>query len=137
MSGLRAELQKAPPTQHARLQLQRSTSEAPTVPKHQHSHHHPHLHHRDRAEKIEKSSTASLLPSATIDGTKSEGVTPNGSQYGSRRTSVVPSADDMPGPIGWQEKRRVVKEGELKAERDKCALRATYVSSLWKLALYL
>lgn len=100
------------------------------MPKQQRSHHHPHLHHRDKAEKAEKSSTASLLPSATFDGTKSEGVTPNGSQYGSRRTSVVPSADDMPGPIGRQEKRRVVKDGELKAEREKSALRAAYVPRL-------
>jgi hypothetical protein len=130
MSGIGAELQKAPPAQPARLQLQRSTSDAPTVPKHQRSHHHPHLHHRDKAEKPEKSSTASLLPSVSFDGTKSEGVTPNGSQYGSRRTSVVPSADDMPGPIGRQEKRRVVKDGELKAEREKSALRAAYVSRL-------
>jgi hypothetical protein len=130
MSGIGAELQKAPPAQPARLQLQRSTSDTPTVPKHQRSHHHPHLHHRDKAEKPEKSSTASLLPSVTFDGTKSEGVTPNGSQYGSRRTSVVPSADDMPGPIGRQEKRRVVKDGELKAEREKSALRAAYVSRL-------
>jgi hypothetical protein len=130
MSGIGAELQKAPPAQPARLQLQRSTSDAPAVPKHQRSHHHPHLHHRDKAEKPEKSSTASLLPSVSFDGTKSEGVTPNGSQYGSRRTSVVPSADDMPGPIGRQEKRRVVKDGELKAEREKSALRAAYVSRL-------
>lgn len=63
-------------------------------------------------------------------------MTPNGSQYGSRRTSVVPSADDMPGPIARQEKRRVVKDGELKAEREKSALRAAYVSRLWKWALY-
>ncbi len=97
------------------------------MPKHQRSHHHPHLHHRDKADKAdkaEKSAPASLLPSATFDGTKSEGVTPNGSQYGSRRNSIVPSTDDMPGPIGWQEKRRVVKDGELKAEREKSALRA-------------
>jgi len=136
MSGLGAELQKIPSTQHGRLHLQRSTSEAPTVSKHQRSLHHPHLHHRDKAEKTEKSSTASLLPSASFDGTKSEGVTPNGSQYGSRRTSIVPSADDMPGPIGRQEKRRVVKDGELKAERERSALRAAYVSRLSRWPLY-
>lgn len=136
MSGLGAELQKVPSAQHGRLQLQRPTSEAPTVLKRQRSHHHLHPHHRDKAEKPEKSSTASLLPSASFDGTKSEGVTPNGSQYGSRRTSVVPSADDMPGPIGRQEKRRVVKDGELKAAREKSSLRAAYVFELSCLNLY-
>lgn len=49
---------------------------------------------------------------------------------------MVPSADDMPGPIGQQEKRRVVKDGELKAEREKSALRAAYVFDLSYSDLY-
>jgi hypothetical protein len=137
MSGSGAELQKAPAAQHARLQLQRSVSEAPTVPKHHRTHHHTHLHHRDKDEKAELSAPASLKPSATFDGTKSEGVTPSGSHSGSRRTSVFTSADDNPGMAGRQrETRRVVKEGELKAEKEKCTLRAAYVTSTLKWPLY-
>lgn len=130
MSVSGAELQKASTSQHARLQLQRSVSEAPTVPKHQRPHHHTHLHRRDKDEKAEKSALASLLPSNTLEGTKSEGVTPSGSHSGSRRTSVFTSADDNPSMAGRQRERRVVKDGELKAEKDKSTLRATYVAQL-------
>jgi hypothetical protein len=137
MSGSGAELQKAPSSQHARLQVQRSVSEAPTLSKHHRPHYHTHLHHRDKDEKVEKPVPASLKPNATPEGTKSEVVTPAGSHSGSRRTSVFTAADDNQGMAGRQrETRWVVKEGELKVEKEKSILRAAYVARLSNWSLY-
>ena len=57
-------------------------------------------------------------------GSRSEGVTPEESRAGSRRTSVH---GDLMGwdANGREREKRVVKEGEVREERERCALRAT------------
>lgn len=133
MSSLGAELQKAPSLQHTRHQLQRTISDVHILPKHSpfnhHHHHHHHYHHiqRERGEKEEKTAVSNLSASFIYDGTKSEGVTPNVSRSGSRRTSVFISADDNSAMSGRQRERKAVKPGAVKAEREKNALRAKYV----------
>jgi hypothetical protein len=126
MSSLGAELQRAPSLQHTRHQLQRAISDVHVVPKHSPFHHHHHHNHRDRGEKEEKTAGSNLSASFIFDGTKSEGVTPNVSRSGSRRTSVFISADDNSAMSGWQREKKAVKPGEVKAEKEKSALRATY-----------
>lgn len=95
-----------------------------------HSHHHyPHLLHKEQSrEKEALSSHQNLQPHDP--STKSEVVTPEESRAGSRRTSVF---GDM---AGWEKmgngergmgEKRVVKEGEVKEERERGILRATFV----------
>lgn len=87
-------------------------------------HHHTHLHHRKdhSREKEAQSAHPNLQPNEL--GSRSEGVTPEESRAGSRRTSVH---GDM---MGWEgngreREKRVVKEGEVKEERERGVLRAT------------
>ena len=132
MSTLGAELQKAPSLQHTRHQLQRGISDVHIVPKyspfhHHHHHHHHHHSHRDRGEDEEKTVGSNLSASFIFDGTKSEGVTPNVSRNGSRRTSVFISADDNSAMSVWQREKKAVKPGVVKAEKERGALRAAYV----------
>lgn len=124
MSGLGAELSKGAAPKRPHHQLHRSVSEMPIVPKTKgvHHHHYAHLHRRDKDEKGERSAGSSLLPSKTLDGTKSEGVTPNASRSGSRRASVFSSPDDNLG--GLVRERRIANDGVVKAEKEKNVLRA-------------
>jgi len=61
-----------------------------------------------------------------IEGTKSEGVTPEQSRGPSRRTSILGRSEE---PSGWQTDvvgvERVFKEEDLELEKEKTALRAT------------
>lgn len=62
--------------------------------------------------------------------TRSEGVTPSESRNVSRRGSVIGVSagwDDSVGMGGLQRETRVVKEGEIREERERGALRAAYV----------
>ena len=90
-------------------------------------HHHPHLHrkeHRDSKDKDPQSAHPNLQ--SHEGGTKSEGITPEESTAGSRRTS-----HDLHGwdRLGWERfgEKRVVKDGEVKEERERSVLRAAYV----------
>ena len=91
------------------------------------NHHHPHLHKKhDGKEKDPQSAHPYLQPNEV--GTKSEGMTPEQSREGSRRTSV----HDL---SGWEKiafergilEKKSVKEGEVREERERSALRAAYV----------
>jgi hypothetical protein len=116
---------------------------SPTHPKHQISRsiteisggggfpklHRPH-HHRSKDDKTPQSTQPNLQPTGVVDGTKSEGATPDESHNGSRRTSVVGSQaweTDLGGaPMpGNTREKRVVREGEVSEERERGILRAT------------
>jgi hypothetical protein len=120
----------------------RSITEISSVPKTHKHHHHPHLHHRDKEEKEKhpkaSNSSLNLQPSAAEFGpgreerSRSEGVTPSESRNASRRGSVNGAAagaawDDSVGMGVLQREKRVVKEGEVREERERGALRAAYV----------
>jgi len=62
-----------------------------------------------------------------MEGTKSEGVTPEQSRGPSRRTSLLGRSEELLGVQieGGGEEEKVVREGELEAEKEKVALRAT------------
>jgi hypothetical protein len=123
MSSSGAEIPKAGPVQTPHHRLNRSISEIPNKIPRAHCHHHPHLHRRD---KDEQSTRSSLQPGTTLDIPKSEAVTPNESRSVSRRTSILGSADESVGMV-LQPQRRLVSEADVKAEREKSTLRATYV----------
>ncbi|KAE9373123.1 hypothetical protein N431DRAFT_406448 [Stipitochalara longipes BDJ] len=107
-----------------------SNPTSPTRPKHlttrsisevHHKHHHPHLHHHRRKE--EPQSVHQSQPAlGSYDGTssRSEGFTPNQSRDVSRRGSML--VVDIPEGNGKE--KRVVKEGEVREEREKGILRA-------------
>jgi len=61
-----------------------------------------------------------------MDGTKSEGVTPDQSRGPSRRTSLLGRGEELlAGQVEGNGEEKLVKEGELEAEKEKAALRAT------------
>jgi hypothetical protein len=126
MSSHGNDLLKGSNPQNARQQLYRSTSELPHSSK-LHRHHHPHLHRRDKEEKVDKSFGSSLQPSSTYEGSKNEWATPNGSHSGSRRTSIFTSADDNLAAMESQREKKIVREGEVKAESEKSIKRVVCV----------
>jgi len=88
-------------------------------------HHHPHLHRKDYGERKDPQSAHPNLQPHEGD-TRCEGVAPEESRAGSMRTSL----HDTPG---WEKfgsgergmgEKRLVKEGEVKEERERSALRA-------------
>lgn len=92
-----------------------------------HHHHHTHLHRKDHSREKEAQSAHPNLQPHEIGTTKSEGVTPEESRAGSRQPSVfgdIPGWDGM-GSSRERERRRPVKEGEVKEERERGVLRAT------------
>jgi hypothetical protein len=107
---------------------------SPTRPKHlttrsisevHHKHHHPHLHHHHRKEETQ-SVHASQQALGSYEGTssRSEGFTPNHSRDASRRGSIL--GVEIPERNGRE--KRVVKEGEVREEREKGVLRAACVN---------
>ncbi|KAM0133352.1 hypothetical protein ACHAO1_006289 [Botrytis cinerea] len=114
----------------SRHQVTRSVSEVSSPPlkphrshrHHHHHHHHPHIHRRD---KDEKSSQSTLQKSLSPSGeSKSDGVSPDGSQNGSQRPSILGSAVDG-FDLFKNNERRPLREGELEAEKQKGAMMAT------------
>ncbi|KUJ11281.1 uncharacterized protein LY89DRAFT_655061 [Mollisia scopiformis] len=109
----------------------RSISEITSIPKVHKHHHHPHLHHRDK-DPAASNPTLKVQPSVVdvVGGerSRSEGVTPNESRNVSRRGSVnvavVGPWEDSVGMGALQREKRVVKEGEVREERERGALRA-------------
>lgn len=90
-------------------------------------HHHNHLHRKDHSrEKEARSAHPNLQPHES--GTKSDGVTPEESRAPSRRTSLygdMPGLDRVGSGKERERERRLMKEGEVKEERERGALRAT------------
>ncbi|KAF7885076.1 hypothetical protein EAF00_010894 [Botryotinia globosa] len=115
----------------SRHQITRSVSEVSSPPlkphrshhnHHHHHHHHPHIHRRDKDEKSSQSTLQKgFSPSG---GSKSEGVSPDGSRNGSRRPSILSSTVDGFDLFKTNE-RRPLREGELEAEKQKGAMMAT------------
>jgi CHASE2 domain-containing sensor protein len=107
-------------------QTHRSITEASfPVPKRSHHHHHIHRHHKDKER--DKDSLRSGQP---VEGTKSEGVSPQNSREQSRRTSLLPVSGEIEGLVvasSWKEERRVVRAEEVAEEKEKGYLRATWV----------
>jgi len=104
--------------------INRSISEIspPSLPKlHHKHHHHPHVHRKDKESQSTNLNLQPYPSSEQVSGSRSEGVTPSGSRAGSVWGL------DQDGNGNGKEKR-VVKEGEVKEEREKGVLRATYVS---------
>ncbi|KAM3074879.1 hypothetical protein ACMFMG_008292 [Clarireedia jacksonii] len=91
---------------------------------HHHHYHHPHIHRRDKDEKSSQTTLQKAHPGSSIEGTKSEGVSPNDSRNTSRRTSVFGSIGDGLDVIRANI-RRPLKDGELEAEKEKGILMAT------------
>ncbi|KAH6670477.1 hypothetical protein B0J14DRAFT_515986 [Halenospora varia] len=106
-----------------RHQVTRSITELSTnFPKLHRSHHHHHRHHQSYRDK--ETTPFSTVPDLQVNGeqgTMSEGATPIPSRDVSRRTSVLGvSRED-----GEKEKeKRVVREGQVAAERERGAQRA-------------
>jgi hypothetical protein len=107
-----------------------SNHTSPTRPKHlttrsisevHHKHHHPHLHHHRRKEESQ-STHHSQAALGSYEGTssRSEGFTPSQSRDVSRQGSIL--GVDIPEGNGRE--KRVVKEGEVREEREKGVLRA-------------
>jgi len=100
----------------------------PSFPKiHRPQHHHPHIHRRDKDDKTPQSAHLNLQQNGPADGAKSEAVTPHESHNGSRRTSMMGATSeiDRAGLPGNPREKRVVKEGQVKEEREKSVIIAT------------
>ncbi|KAH8593641.1 hypothetical protein B0O99DRAFT_653169 [Bisporella sp. PMI_857] len=115
-------------------QTHRSITEIPgAFPKlHRPIHHHGHIHrHKDHKDKGKETQSAHPSLQGGRDlwshsaGTRSEDVTPEQSRGPSRRASLLSKGDDA-GILVEEgaDKRRIVKEGELQAEKEKAELRA-------------
>lgn len=110
------------------------TSALPRIP-HQHyskHHHHPHIHHKDKASRdygvsqLVYNAQGSLgLPHG--EGSRSEGNSPGESRVGSRRGSLGGGLENKEDSVTGR-KERVVREGEVREERERGVLRATFVS---------
>ncbi|PQE04351.1 septum formation initiator domain-containing protein [Rutstroemia sp. NJR-2017a BBW] len=111
-----------------RHQVTRSISHRSQHHHHHHHYHHPHIHRRDKDEKSSQSTLQKAHAGSSIEGTKSEGVSPNESRNTSRRTSVFGSAGDGLD-VARANIRRPLKDGELAAEKEKEVLMATLVVS--------
>ncbi|KAK0103289.1 hypothetical protein ONS95_005321 [Cadophora gregata] len=116
----------------------------PSLPRIPHSsghghnkHHHPHIHtHRHREEKRERERERSGEGDGVggfglgIGGSRSEGHTPSESRVASRRESLwdgdgAAGGSGIGGGGGIGRRERVVREGEVKEERERGVLRAT------------
>lgn len=130
MSNSGADNSKPTSPIRSRHQVTRSITEVQSFPKihHHFSHHHSHSHHRkDKDDKIPQSALPNLQPNGLIEATKSEAVTPEESRNASRTTSVFStSIEGIEGLPGTQ--RHTVKEGDVKKNREKGMLRATFVN---------
>ncbi|KAF4636908.1 hypothetical protein G7Y89_g1193 [Cudoniella acicularis] len=109
-----------------RHQVTRSISELSTsFPKlhrpHHHHHHHHHIHLNKDKDSAPQIVGSGLLSNGEMFGTVSESATPNRSQDVSRGTSVLGERWED----GEKEKeKRVVREGQVKEEKEKGAQRA-------------
>lgn len=123
-----------------------SISEATSLPKVHRSHHaHAQLQHvKDRnkhKEKDDKSTSlpnTSLLPNVTLTdadtgASRSESATPSHSQAASRRTSLLVMNQELDGSTSTSKAEgKSGKEVELTGGQEKTAVRASYVSLLFK-----
>ncbi|KAL2070929.1 hypothetical protein VTL71DRAFT_13955 [Oculimacula yallundae] len=99
---------------------------------HHHHHHHPHIHHgrhrdkeRDGMRGVDGRDGSAEYGNA-IGGSRSEGHTPSESRVGSRRGSFNWKGEDGSGlSRERKERERVVREGEVREERERGVLRAT------------
>ncbi|KAH9214536.1 hypothetical protein DL95DRAFT_389506, partial [Leptodontidium sp. 2 PMI_412] len=110
----------------------------PRIPHHHghiskhHHHHHPHIHHhrhKDSKVGVDGSGAAGSGSASGdgIGGSRSEGQTPSESRVVSRRGSGSFRGEDVGGSSGVYNGRRegVVREGEVREERERGVLRAT------------
>lgn len=116
-----------------------------------HKHHRPHVHrHNIRPTEKDKGKdgdhqkrhdenpvrkvNSNLQPTIAVTGaeaasSRSENATPAQSQNASRRTSLLGLNSDLDGSAAsWRGEGKVFKEAELAEEKEKGALRATFVT---------
>jgi len=110
-------------------------------------HHHPHIHHRhkDRDREGEGGIRTGIIGAGGVGsgvgigqgviGSRSEGHTPSESRVASRRESLWDGGGSGDGAGGFGSggaggrRERVVREGEVREERERGVLRATFVIS--------
>ena len=117
----------SPPSSRPKHQSNRSITEASFPKLDRPHHHHPHIHRHPKDAKAKETQSAHPnLQSNTwgsIDGIKSEGVTPAMSRNQSRQASILGMAGEIEGSV--RDERRIVREGELESEKERSVLRVT------------
>jgi len=110
----------------SRHQIARSITEL-SGPIRFHHRHHQHHQHQPRDRDVPLSVAPILQGRLSLDGVRSESGTPSMSPNPSRRPSIKSNDDAVIPPASWnQPVKRISREEELNAERDKVAARTTY-----------
>lgn len=158
MTELTSKLPSSPPRPAMHRSISEVSPPALKIHRPHHHHHHTHIHHHGRRAHSKEKNTKEEEPQSAhpnlqpflggerrdkswrdIQQARSEGVTPAGSRNASRRTSVLGSWESDGGPstgtavigdmaLGPKE-RKAVKDGQVKQERERGVLRATFVTS--------
>jgi len=122
--------QPTSPTRPKHLTTRSITEISPGHGGHKH-HHHPHIHRHLRKDTSGDLGAGGSGGSGTEQGSKSEGVTPSGSRPGSVLSGTAGhqqwEIDGIMGSLSNGKGKAIVTEGEVREEKEKAVLRATFV----------